>query len=130
MRPYSIDLRERVVAAYEAGEGSLTVIGERFDIDRRTVFRWVHQRQQRGTLEPIKPRGRARMLDAAGEQALLELVDEQPDATIAELQQRLIDKIGVRLSTGALSNYLARLDRRKKITGLRHETSGRDRQAP
>lgn len=130
MRAYSIDLRERAVAAYEAGEGSYSVIGERFNVHRLTVFRWVHQRQQRGTLEPIKSQGRARILDEAGEQALLDLVDEQPDATIAELQQRLIETIGVRLSTGSISNYLARLDRPKKITGLRHETSSRGRQVP
>ena len=52
MRPLSLDLRERIVAAYEAGEGSHFTIGERFSVSARVVGKLVAQYRELGTLEP------------------------------------------------------------------------------
>lgn len=45
---YPIELRERVVAAYEAGEGTYPVIAARFAIGEATVKRWVWRFREDG----------------------------------------------------------------------------------
>ena len=40
-RPYSTDLRERALAAYEAGEGSQARVAERYRVGERTLSGWL-----------------------------------------------------------------------------------------
>ena len=51
-KPYSIDLRERVMAAFDSGE-KVGKIAERFCISEKTLYLWRIQRKSRGTIEPI-----------------------------------------------------------------------------
>jgi transposase len=90
MKPYSNDLRERVLAAVDDHEGSLRQIARRFRIGISTVTRWLQRRRQTGSLAP-KPHagGRVPAVDAQQAQTLRELVHTQPDATLDELNQRL-----------------------------------------
>ncbi|WNG44872.1 transposase [Archangium minus] len=50
-RPYSTDLRERVLAACERG---LTIeeVARQFEVGTATVKRWRQFRRQRGSVEP------------------------------------------------------------------------------
>src|SRR5690349_4097774 len=52
---YPVSLRERVVDAYEAGEGSYAMLAERFVLGSATVKRWVRQRRRNGHVHP-KPK--------------------------------------------------------------------------
>jgi transposase len=40
-QPYSADLRERVLVAYEQGEGSQVAIARRFRVCPATVCNWI-----------------------------------------------------------------------------------------
>ena len=40
-RPYSADLRDRVLLAHEGGEGGATALARRFRIGLSTVYRWL-----------------------------------------------------------------------------------------
>jgi transposase-like protein len=42
-QPYSADLRERVLVAYEQGEGSQVAIARRFRVCPATVCNWIRQ---------------------------------------------------------------------------------------
>lgn len=55
--PYSTELRERVVQAYEAGEGSHAEIGTRFRLGEATVKRWVWLKRRSGDVSPLPKRG-------------------------------------------------------------------------
>lgn len=55
--PYAIELRKRVVSAYEAGEGSYVTIASRFAIGEATVKRWVWLMQREGDVLPREKRG-------------------------------------------------------------------------
>jgi transposase len=55
--PYPIELRERVVACYEAGEGSYPEIAERFSLGEATVKRWVWLKRKRGNVVPLRKGG-------------------------------------------------------------------------
>jgi len=84
MKAYSVDLRERIVAA--AGQGhSVRTVARQFSVSPATVSRYVHYKQQRHTLAPKKSPGSKQRLDAATVAALVAQVERKPDQTITEL---------------------------------------------
>lgn len=84
--PYEQDLRERVLAAYDRGKETKE-ISETFGVSRAWARRvkQVRREQQRTTRLPM---GGVRVVKIDLEQ-LRKLVEQQPDATIPELHQRL-----------------------------------------
>ena len=80
--PFPIELRERAVHAYEAGDDSHTVVAERFSLNPWTLLRWIVRRRETGTVAPLaKSGGRASPVDLDVLQAV---VRETPDATTEE----------------------------------------------
>jgi len=55
--PHPQELRARVVAAYEAGDGSYQLIGARFSVGEASVKRWVHRKRRTGALIPERKGG-------------------------------------------------------------------------
>jgi transposase len=53
--PYPVVLRTRVVAAYDAGEGSYATLAGLYAVGSASVKRWVAQQRHQGHLEP-KPK--------------------------------------------------------------------------
>jgi len=85
MKPLSMDLRERIVAAYQAGEGSHQDMAERFSVSKAVVGKLVRQQKQLGTLEPqVHRRGRKPAISGQKEQELRAHLAEHPDATLEE----------------------------------------------
>jgi|SRR5437762_2870369 len=81
--PHPIELRERVVKAYESGEGAYPVIAALFSLGEATVKRWVWRYRERGNVAPIPKGGGQRSTIAAAEiEAILEKLG---DATANEL---------------------------------------------
>jgi transposase len=104
-RAYSTDLRERVLTAYEAGEGSQARVAERYRIGGRTLSGWLKAAREEGRRAP-KPRARG-PAPLGGEGAVLAaLVAEQHDATLAEYADRLAGRTGVRRSPAAVCRAL------------------------
>ena len=89
MLPLSIDLRERIVAAVELGEDSFRDRAELFAVNLSTIVRLLQRFRSTGSVQP-KPQGGGApaKLDTQPTARLLELVGEQPDATLAELRER------------------------------------------
>jgi transposase len=54
---YSVELRERVVRAYESGEGSHRDVGKRFAVGEATVKRWVWLKRKKGDVAPAPKAG-------------------------------------------------------------------------
>lgn len=114
MRPYSQDLRERIIAAVERGEASLREIAEQFLVHVSTVGRLVKRCRRTGSVEPSPHRGGRRpALDDGDLERLQGLVRERPDATLKELR----DGLGIDCSIMAVARALERLKitRKKKI---------------
>src|SRR5260370_791372 len=90
MRALSIDLRQRIIAAVEAGEHSLQELADLFLVNLSTIVRLLQRYRSTGSVQP-KPHagGRPAKLDTRAVARLLELVKKQPDATLAELRDRL-----------------------------------------
>ena len=81
--PYDVSLRKRAVLAYERGEGSYTELAGLFDLNPRTLERWVARWRTAESFEP-RPRGGGwrSPIDLA---VLRVLVRAGPDATLAEM---------------------------------------------
>src|SRR5262245_35111267 len=90
MRAYSQDLRERLVRAVEQGDFSQRANAALFGVDLSPLVRLLQRYRQTGSVQP-KPHagGPGRKLDDQAEARLLALVHQQPDATLAELHERL-----------------------------------------
>jgi transposase len=56
MRPLSIDLRERIVAAVELDEHSLRDLAELFTVNLSTIVRLLQRYRSTGSVQP-KPHG-------------------------------------------------------------------------
>lgn len=90
MRPLSLDLRERIVVAYEAGEGSHATLGQRFSVSPRVVGKLVAQYRELGTLEPqTHLRGRKPAIAGDDLKAFKKHVRDYPDATAEERRDAL-----------------------------------------
>jgi len=101
--PYSQDLRDRVLAAYDRGERT-KAIAKMFAVSPAWARRLKQTRRETGRTAPL-PMGGATVvkIDLA---RLAELVSEQPDATLGELRERL----GNVCSESAVCMALGRLD--------------------
>src|SRR4051812_12918876 len=89
MRPYSTDLRERVAAAVDDGEGSQREIAATFRVSLSFVSRLLRRRRDAGTLAP-QPHGGSPppALGPDDQERHAALIREQPDATLEQLRQR------------------------------------------
>lgn len=81
--PYDMALRERAVAAYERGEGAYAQLAALFDLDPRTLQRWVARWRATGSAAPHAKAGGWRCPIALP--VLHAVIAEAPDATVAEL---------------------------------------------
>src|SRR6187549_3234064 len=88
MRPYSNDLRERVAAAVDHGEGSQREIARRFRVSLSFIVRLLQRRRDADTLEPMPHGGCPPPALGTGDRRRLdELIRAQPDATLEQLRQ-------------------------------------------
>jgi transposase len=108
MKAYSLDLRERVVAAVAGGQSCLDA-ARRFAVGRSTVQRWVRQHAREGSLSPKPIPCRPRKISPAAEAALAVQAQATPDATLAEHCARWEAQAGVRVSVATMHHALARL---------------------
>ena len=89
MRPYSMDLRERVAALVDEGQRSQHEIARLFRVSLSFVSRLLKRRRDTGALDPEPHRGGPhRVLDAAARCRLWGLARDHNDDTLDELRQR------------------------------------------
>src|SRR5579884_1032457 len=87
MRPYSNDLRERLVAAVERGDHSIRALAQLFSVSVSCIVRLLQRKRRTGSVQPAAHGGGPTpKLDAAARARLAALVRAQPDATLAELR--------------------------------------------
>jgi transposase len=126
-RPYSQDLRERVIAACEAGELKRSEVAQQFQICPAALYNWLRRYREQGSFVP-KPHsgGYDSGLDA---DLLRELVEQNNDRTLEEYARLYAEKTGRLYSISWLSVRLKRLHlSRKKKNAARHRAAqARDR---
>lgn len=109
MKPYSQDLRERVMAAVKADQQSLNEIAQLFGISASTLDKWCQR--QRGTGSVVaRPfaGGRRRALRECST-TIRAAVKKQADASLAELCERVQVAHGIHASPSMMCRELRRL---------------------
>jgi transposase len=86
MKPYSTDLRIRVVQAYENREGAMRQLATTLRVNLSCVRRLLKHYRETGSVAP-KPHGGGypAKVDAGGLEVVQALVQVAPDATLSEL---------------------------------------------
>lgn len=126
MQAYSLDLRERVVAAYEKGNESIAEIAAQFSVGETFLKKMLRQKRQTGSLMRLPHRaGAKKVLQKTHRQWLMKQIKEQPDATLVELQANLLGQKGVFVSPATLSRELQqlRLPRKKNHSSPKSATT-------
>jgi transposase len=108
--PISVDLRQRIITAYQAKEGSQRQLAERFKVSFSFVRDLTRRYRQTGSVEP-KPHGGGAVakLGAAQLPIVEALVEAQPDAILEELCERFAQKSGVSVSVSTMQRATVRL---------------------
>lgn len=114
MRPYSQDLRERAIAALEAGQETQAEVAARFAIHKSTLEKWWYRRRDTGRCAALPhASGPERTLQSCDEFIRTE-VKQQPDVTLAELCERVSKAHGVSASPSMMCRELQRLQLTRK----------------
>lgn len=122
-KPYSEDLRERVVAAVEGGLSRRQAAGV-FDVGVSTVIRWVQRFRATGSFAAKPMGGDHRSLLTGVRDWILERIEAEPDLTIEELQNELRER-GVIVGYGTVWRFFER----EAITFKKKRARGRARAA-
>jgi transposase len=108
-KPYSMDLRERVIAAVDGGMSTRRAAA-RFSIGIATAGAWSRLKRATGAVRPAKqakPKGS--VLDAHAA-FIFELIEEAPDITLEEIAERLAQDRAMKVVSTAVWKFLDRHD--------------------
>jgi transposase len=116
MKPYSVDLRERVLAALDHGMARTKAITT-FQVSRSTIKRWLAQRATVGHLRPGRATGRPRTITKSDQPQLRAQLTNTPDATMPEHTDRWNGDRLTPVSRWTLGRAIRRLDwtRKKRL---------------
>ena len=131
MRAYGLELRGRIVEAYQNGEGSLREIAERFVVAVGTVRDYLALYRTTGSLEP-RPHGGGipPLLDEQGLEHVRLLVQQVPDATESELADDLARHHHIAVSRQTMGRALGHLGLTRKKNAPRDGARYRARSEP
>ena len=105
-RPYSNDLRERVVAAVVSGQ-SCRVVAERFDIAVSSAVKWSQRYRATGSVSPGKMGGHRRRVLEPHRAFIVEQIEQTSHLTLHRLKDELAAR-GVLVSHNAIWQFMRR----------------------
>ena len=130
MKPYSLDLREKIVRALEAQDETQEEIAERFSVSPSFVVKLWRRWRSTGSAAALPHAGGRRRSLQPSEAVIRHALKRQPDLTLAELCERVDASGGDSVSTKTMCLELQRLDLPRKKSrsttpsATRHASSG------
>jgi len=106
-RAYSQDFRDKVMAAFDAGEPARDV-AERFEVSVSYIYKADLRRRRTGETTPGAQRCRLPLRLEPQREAILAYVAKHPDVTMAELREWLAAEHGVRVCLATIWKTLGR----------------------
>lgn len=103
-RPLSADLRERMIAAHEAG-ASCRAVAMRYAVSVSCVIKLVQRWRRTGSLAPGQMGGWKEHTLSAHEGTVRALVAAYPDLTLEELRQALAQQ-GIQVGRSSIDRFL------------------------
>jgi transposase len=110
MQAYSFDLRQKILRACDQRLGSQRAIATLFGVSQSFVEKLLRRRRVTGDISP-RPHagGRRAICDATALAHVRQLVQEHPDATLAELAAQLEAQHGLRVSVPTMGRIVLHL---------------------
>ena len=108
MKPYSEDLRTRIVKAVDEGT-SKSAAARLFDVSLSSVKRYVRSASRGESLAPQKGGGRPPKVDPSTQKLLEEDVKKRPAATVSQRRRFLERLTGRSLSDSTVGRLLRRM---------------------
>ena len=120
MAAYSIDLRQKILHAWERHRASQRALADLFGVSLSFLEKLIRRYRTTGALA-AKPHagGQRPRLDAAADTLVRRLVHDNADITLEELCARVAETQGVRVSVATMCRVLQRLGLPRK---KRHST--------
>jgi len=126
MRPFSEDLRERIIAGRKENR-SAAELSERFGVCKRTVERYWERYQKEGKALARKIGGQRPPKLGGHDAHLRRWTQENKSITLAELARKCEQELGIEVVQQTIWNRLQRLglSHKKKSTGSRTKPTRR-----
>ncbi len=128
MRPYSQDLREKLVRALEEQEETQEEVASRFSVSFSFVAKLWRRWRETGRCAALPHAGGRQRSLHKHEAMLRQVVSQQPDVTLAELRERVVAAGAPAVSLATLCVELQRLalprkkSRSTPASATRHES--------
>lgn len=108
---YSVDLRQRILDAYKAKEGSQRQLAKRFKVSLSFVRDLMRQYREQKTVQP-KPHGGGAVakIGATERNRIVQWVKQQPDLLLWELCDRLEKECSIKVGTSTMWRTLAEMN--------------------
>jgi transposase len=108
MKPYSKDLRLRVLSAVDAGMPREEV-AKTFSVSMPTIKRWLRRRHETGDVEPRAIPGRPSRKGRMLKEWLPHHLEANDDLTLEEHREAFEEEFGEEVSTSTIGRAIARL---------------------
>jgi transposase len=108
-KPYSQDLRDRVIDAVERGEMSRRAAARRYAISESVAVKWLERVERDGSREPVGHGGHRPSKLTPHRDFLEAARTGKPDITLQALCDRLLSERGVKADTSMMSRFFRRI---------------------
>jgi transposase len=117
MNTLPLDLRQRIVDAYDAGQGTRDEIAIRFGVSTGMVKKLLQQRRDTGDIAPRHQHsGRKPIILASHRKRLRKMLNQKPDLTLTQMREQL----GLECSLSAIHHVLGEMGLTLRRRGFSH----------
>jgi len=115
MAAYSIDLRQKILSAWQNKEGTQRELAKRFKVSLSFLRDFLRRYRETAQIAARTQGGDRRSKLKGKEQELLKIiVTEQSDIYLRKIKEKIKERKGIEVSISSLSRTLNRLNLRRK----------------
>lgn len=115
MAAYSIDLRQKILSAWQNFEGTQRELAKRFKVSLSFLRDFLRRYRETGEIAARTQGGDGRSKQKGKEQELLKIiVTEKSDIYLREIKEEIKERPGIEVSISSWSRTLNRLKLRRK----------------
>ena len=109
MKPYSLDLRERIIASHKEGI-SIRKLAKQFKVSKGMVWNLIKLKRETGSIKPKAATGGKSGQLEGKEPELAQMVRQYSDYTLEEYCEYWDERTGIRVSTSTMCRKLQKQD--------------------
>ena len=111
MKPYSIDLRNKIIEIWKKENISIRKLGKRFGVSKSFIQKLIKKYQETGDIRPLSQGGSPpSKLNSEQLVILVELMEKNNDATLEELSSLLEKATGVKVGKSTIGRISQKLN--------------------